>query len=244
MIILMHDLFSPERQCERQCTGQCAGHFERLDLPDAEVSILHGLALPLAPQALFEALMAQTPWRQDEIMMFGKAVLQPRLHAWYGDANAAYTYSGLRNVPLAWTALLADIRARVEAACALEGGGFSGRASCQKTDSHFSGQRFGFNSVLLNLYRDERDSMGMHADDERELGREPVIASLSFGETRTLLMKHRTRRDLPTQKIPLEAGSVLLMRGATQHQWKHGINKQTAPCGARINLTFRTIYPG
>jgi alkylated DNA repair dioxygenase AlkB len=83
--------------------------------------------------------------------------------------------------------------------------------------------------------------MGFHSDDERELGKNPVIASVTFGATRVFLMKHKFRKELPLVKIPLGAGSVLLMRGQTQHFWKHGINKQTAPCGPRVNLTFRTL---
>jgi alkylated DNA repair dioxygenase AlkB len=97
-----------------------------------------------------------------------------------------------------------------------------------------------FNSVLLNLYRDHRDSMGFHADDEPELGPCPTIASLSLGAERTLVFKHRTRKLAPV-RINLAAGSLLVMKGETQHNWFHGIHKLTAPCGPRINLTFRKI---
>ena len=146
--------------------------------------------------------------------MYGKRHLQPRLTAWYGDAS--YTYSGLRLAPLAWTPLLDEIRTAVEAACARR-----------------------FNSVLLNLYRDERDSMGMHSDDEPELGPLPAIASLSYGATRTFILKHK--RDKLTLRLPLSAGGLLLMSGATQQNWLHGINKSTRSLGGRINLTFRYI---
>ncbi len=100
-----------------------------------------------------------------------------------------------------------------------------------------------FNSVLLNYYRDQRDSMGLHADDEPELGAEPVIASLSLGEERKLVFRHRSRRELTTVSVPLPSGSLLVMRGPTQRHWKHGIRKLTRPCGPRVNLTFRRVYP-
>ena len=100
-----------------------------------------------------------------------------------------------------------------------------------------------FNSVLLNYYRDQHDKMGMHSDDESELGDRPVIASLSLGESRTLLLRHKTRKDLPTIKLELPSGSLLLMCGETQHYWRHGINAERNHCAARINLTFRQIFP-
>jgi len=100
-----------------------------------------------------------------------------------------------------------------------------------------------FNSVLLNFYRDQHDKMGMHSDDERELGHQPIIASLCLGETRTLLMRHKTRKDLQTIKLILPSGSLLLMRGDTQRYWRHGINAERSHCAARINLTFRQILP-
>lgn len=100
-----------------------------------------------------------------------------------------------------------------------------------------------FNSLLLNYYRDGRDGMGMHSDDERELGERPAIASLSLGETRELVLQHRHRRDLDTLKLPLPSGSLLLMQGATQHNWRHGIRKLRRACGARLNLTFRKVLP-
>jgi alkylated DNA repair dioxygenase AlkB len=99
-----------------------------------------------------------------------------------------------------------------------------------------------FNSVLLNYYRDHRDSMGMHSDDERELGKLPLIASLSLGGERTFILKHKTRKDLKPVRLKLASGSLLLMKGETQRHWKHGIEKETRPCGPRVNLTFRRIH--
>lgn len=98
-----------------------------------------------------------------------------------------------------------------------------------------------FNSVLANLYRDHRDSMGLHSDDEKELGKNPVIASVSLGAARKFIMKHRMLKTAPQRKYLLESGSLLIMRGDTQKLWKHGVPKESQPCGARINLTFRTI---
>lgn len=98
-----------------------------------------------------------------------------------------------------------------------------------------------FNSVLINYYRDQADSMGLHSDDEPELGRRPIIASVSLGEERTFILKHKTRRDLKPVRLKLASGSLLLMCGETQHCWRHGIGKEARPCGPRVNLTFRRI---
>jgi alkylated DNA repair dioxygenase AlkB len=97
--------------------------------------------------------------------------------------------------------------------------------------------------VLLNHYRDHRDSMGMHSDDEPELGRDPAIASLSLGEVRTLTFRHKTDKTLKSWSLPLPSGSLLVMKGPTQHAWQHGISKRAAPCGPRVNLTFRFLVP-
>lgn len=181
---------------------------------DGALALLAQLPLPLSNAEIFARLLAETPWREESVVVYGKRHLQPRLTAWYGDAP--YTYSGLRLVPLPWTALLLELRAAVEAA---------------------SGQRF--NSVLLNRYRNERDSMGMHSDDEAELGMDPVIASLSYGATRTFILRHK--RNKQTIRLPLEDGSLLLMSGQLQRNWLHGINKSSRPLGERLNLTFRYI---
>jgi len=144
-----------------------------------------------------------------------KSVVAPQ----FRSNRTAFRYSGIKLHPLPWTDLLREIKRRIE--------------DCTEST---------FNSVFLNLYRDQNDSMGFHSDDERELGLEPTIASLTFGATRTFILKHKKDTSVPTMKIPLEAGSVLLMKGKTQHFWKHGILKQREPCGPRVNLTFRTIY--
>jgi alkylated DNA repair dioxygenase AlkB len=148
------------------------------------------------------------------VTVFGQRHLQPRLTAWHGEAS--YTYSGLTLDPLPFTPLLQQIRAAVEAA-----------TGCR------------FNSVLLNYYRDGRDSMGMHSDDEPELGAEPAIASVSFGATRTFILRHK--RSKRTVKLELDDGSLLFMSGALQKNWLHGINKTARTHSARVNLTFRQI---
>jgi alkylated DNA repair dioxygenase AlkB len=187
-------------------------------MPDAEVFYLSAASLPLPDGELKAQLIAETPWRQEEIVLWGKRHLQPRLVAWYGDEGCTYTYSGIRFTPLSWTDLLMEVKESVEAACEAR-----------------------FNSVLLNYYRDHRDSMGFHSDDEPELGRNPVIASLSLGEEREFIFKHKKRKDIAPVRLPLASGSVLLMKGETQHHWKHGVEKSRQPCGDRVNLTFRTV---
>jgi alkylated DNA repair dioxygenase AlkB len=163
-------------------------------------------------------LLDQTIWRQESVRIYGKQYQQPRLVSLYGDPGKKYDYSGISLHPLPWTDLLREIKRRVE--------------DC--TDARF-------NAVFLNLYRDHNDSMGFHSDDEKELGKNPTIASVTFGATRVFKLKHKFRKDLSPANIPLEAGTVLLMKGSTQHFWKHGIDKQKAPCGPRVNLTFRTL---
>jgi len=192
--------------------------FKSLDLVDADVSILHEIEMPLDYKTMLRKLIDDTIWRQEEVTVFGKKYDQPRLVALYADSGKTYDYSGISMHPLPWTDLLREIKRRIE--------------DC--TDATF-------NAVFLNLYRDHNDSMGFHSDDERELGKNPTIASLTFGDTRVFKMKHKHNRDVPTAKIPLESGTVLLMKGQTQHNWKHGIDKQKTPCGPRVNLTFRTL---
>ena len=194
---------------------------EALTLPGADLQLHRCPDLGLDPDYLLEVLLRETPWRQETITLYGKTHLQPRLLAWYGEPDASYRYSGTTYQPLPWTPLLDALRCRMEALA---------RAS--------------FNSVLLNYYRDGRDSMGLHADDEPELGPEPVIASLSLGELRTLYFRHKRDKAIRGLDIALPHGSVLLMRGTTQSHWKHGIRKLRGPCGARLNLTFRLIDTG
>jgi alkylated DNA repair dioxygenase AlkB len=197
-----------------------AAELHAVPIPGAEIFYQASMPLPGSAQSLLCNLITQVPWRAEEIVVWGKRRAQPRLVAWFGDEGHTYTYSGIRMEPLGWTDVLWAIRTRVQDA-----------AQCE------------FNGVLLNYYRNQNDSMGLHSDDEPELGPTPVIASVSLGERRTLILKHKTRKDLKRVKLPLESGSLLLMRGDTQRNWRHGIDKEARPCGPRVNLTFRRIYP-
>lgn len=167
--------------------------------------------------AWFERVRAAVPFERRQIRILGRTVDQPRLSAWIGDPDAAYTYSGVRNEPLAWPDVLRELRDAVSAAAGSE-----------------------FNSVLCNLYRDGRDSMGMHADAERELGLEPVIASVSLGAVRRFQLRHRKRKDARLD-LDLPDGSLLIMRGALQRHYRHGVPKQPSVTLPRINLTFRKV---
>ncbi|MFK8018447.1 MAG: alpha-ketoglutarate-dependent dioxygenase AlkB [Pseudomonadales bacterium] len=189
-----------------------------LPLEDADISYATNIELGQTPEQLFKRLYEQVQWREESITVWGKSHLQPRLFAWYGDAHASYRYSGIQLTPLPWLAELLQLRDRLARHC-----------NCS------------FNSVLVNLYRNERDSMGMHADDEAELGPQPVIASLSLGEQRRFVLKHKYRKELKSYSLTLGNGSLVLMRGDTQRYWKHGVPKESRPCGPRINLTFRNI---
>jgi alkylated DNA repair dioxygenase AlkB len=191
---------------------------EPLALPEAELSYVPRFDLGLPADDLMQALIAETPWRQETIRLWGKTYPQPRLIAWYGDPGCVYRYSGTCCEPLAWTQRLLALKSRVE---------------------EIASSRF--NSVLVNFYRDERDSMGFHSDDEKELGPRPIIASLSLGAERELLFKSRRDKRAPTLRVPLASGSLLLMQGDTQANYKHGIDKSRRPLGPRVNLTFRTI---
>lgn len=191
---------------------------ERIPIPDAEVYYLSELELGRHHEAVLRQLIAEVAWRQERIFVWGKLYLQPRLVAWYGDRGSDYTYSGLRLTPLPWTDLLLEIRGRIETLTAAV-----------------------FNSVLLNYYRDNRDSMGFHSDDEPELGARPAIASLSLGEERTFVLKHKVDKLAKPVRLRLASGSLLLMKGETQRHWKHGVAKETRRCGPRVNLTFRRI---
>jgi alkylated DNA repair dioxygenase AlkB len=201
-----HDLFSDLNQPQR------------LAMQDAEVYLFRTLSLPEPAGQLLAQLIHETPWRAQDIVVWGKKYPQPRLVAWYGDPGKSYTYSSIKFTSLPWTGLLLSLKHCIES------------VTCEV-----------FNSVLLNYYRNHRDSMGMHSDDEPELGAQPVIASLSLGEQRTLVFKHKISKDLKSVRLVLPSGSLLLMKGDTQKCWKHGINKEEKPLGARVNLTFRKI---
>lgn len=185
------------------------------DLPGAELRLAE--ALFADPVALFASLQAEVPWEQHRLRIFGRAVDSPRRSCWIGDAQAVYTYSRTRFVPRPWTPLLAELRRGLQELCAQP-----------------------FNSVLCNLYRDGRDHMGWHSDDEPELGSAPFIASLSFGATRRFRLRHRHDKALGLE-LALSSGSLLLMAGATQRNYRHDLPRALRVHEPRINLTFRYV---
>jgi len=179
-----------------------------------------------AADRAFAALRDEIPWETRSIRIMGKVIPQPRLVAYFADPGAQYTYSGLTLDAAPMPPLVTALRRSIE---------------------RHTGERF--NAVLLNLYRDGDDSMGMHADDEPELGKNPVIASLSLGETRTFKLRH-VRDKAAKHDLPLAHGDLLVMGGTLQHFFRHGVAKVARgrvghgdPVGPRINLTFRWIAP-
>lgn len=168
---------------------------------------------------LLASLMRDIPWEVHRIRLFGRTVDSPRLSCWMGDAQARYRYSGTDFIPHPWHPALQALCERLQAECGVP-----------------------FNSVLANRYRDGRDAMGWHSDDEPELGPAPVIASLSLGATRRFVLKHRQQ---VAQKLALDLahGSLLVMAGDTQRHYRHALPRTAKPVGERINLTFRYIQP-
>lgn len=163
-------------------------------------------------------LIGEIPWSQRHIRIAGKAVAEPRLSAWHGDPDAVYWYSGVEHQPLPWTAALTELRQKLE-------------IELQQP----------FNSVLANRYRDGRDAMGMHADDERELGPEPCIASVSLGMTRRFVLAPKKGRPGEKRELLLTHGSLLVMAGPVQRDWKHGVPREAHVFQERINLTYRQV---
>ncbi len=166
----------------------------------------------------FGYLLQNVKWPQDKIWMFNKYVDIPRLNAWYGEDNKNYSYSGIPMKPNPWLPQLVEIKDRIETISKVK-----------------------FTSALINLYRDGKDSVDWHADDEPELGKNPVIGSVSFGETRVFKLRHLKDKSLKTD-VELTHGSFALMRGETQHFWEHKIPKTAKQVKPRINLTFRVIH--
>ena len=163
-----------------------------------------------------EALKNNIDWKQESMNMYGKQVMFPRLTAWYGDNDKPYSFSGIKLNPTLWSKELLEIKNLIEPTCNVE-----------------------FNSVLLNLYRDGNDSISWHTDAEKELGKNPLIASVNFGAERKFQIRHNETHE--THNIILKHGSLLIMKGELQHYWKHQVPKQKAVLKERINLTFRVI---
>lgn len=188
-----------------------------LNLPNAELIYIPNFYSLEKANHYFQLLKDTIPWQQDDITIFGKTHRQPRLTALFATNEIPYSYSNIKMIPHEFTKELLQLKNDVE-----------------QISEHI------FTSVLLNLYRDGCDSNGWHADNEKELGINPVIASLSFGQSRIFHFKHRTLKD-ETYKMQLENGSLLIMKGEMQHYWLHQIPKTKRKIGPRINLTFRTI---
>ncbi len=201
-----------------ECSDSSKSQTTLYDLPDADMALFENFFTNQESKKLHQNLIDNIQWRQDKIKMFGKLIDQPRLTAFYGDTNKEYSYSGIVMKPLEWNDDLFFIRNRVEDVAKIK-----------------------FTSVLLNYYRDGKDSMGWHSDDEKELGQNPVIGSVSFGESRVFQMRHKFRKDIKKVDIALTNGSFLLMKGTTQHFWQHQIPKTNRALESRINLTFRNI---
>jgi alkylated DNA repair dioxygenase AlkB len=165
----------------------------------------------------FDLLMQNIQWESDDLVFFGKHVTTKRKVAWYGDSEYLYTYSSTTKRALAWTKELSELNQIVE---------------------KYAGTKF--NSCLLNLYHNGNEGMGWHSDDEKPLGKNNTIASLSFGTERKFSFKHKQTNQ--TVSIVLEHGSLLVMKGATQSNWLHSLPKSKNITQPRINLTFRTIH--
>ena len=180
----------------------------------------HFLSEEVADRAL-DRCWLELEWSQRTIKLFGRQVMQPRLIAWYGDPEAVYCYSGLKLEPLPWHPLLLELKTHIE---------------------DLTGGRF--NSVLANAYRNGRDSMGWHSDDESELGPQPLIASLTLGTPRRFLLRPKSRPNNVRSAaiaLSLEHGSLLLMKGDSQQRYQHALPRTRRPVGLRINLTYRQV---
>lgn len=190
---------------------------EIFSLPDAELEYFPNFLNKEKADLLLQKLLKEVPWQQQNIKLFGKEIPQPRLTAFYAEQGISYTYSGLQLKPNSFSTELWELK--------------------QKTQE-LSG--YDFNTCLANLYRHGNDSMGWHADDEKVLGKNPVIASISLGGIRRFQFKHKTNKDLK-ESIELQHGSLLIMKGSMQHFWKHQLPKTKKEVAPRINLTFRKI---
>ena len=188
-----------------------------IELPDSHIRYFPDSLDSKKADAYFQGFRNDVPWQQDNIKVFGKVYPQPRLTALYANNGKPYSYSNITMQPHEFSNDLIEIKNKIET----------------KTDAAFT-------TCLLNLYRNGKDSNGWHADNEKELGRNPVIASITLGQERYFHLKHRNNKNLK-HKILLQHGSLLLMEGATQHHWLHQVPKTAKSIGERINLTFRVI---
>ena len=190
-----------------------------IELPDAELSYYPEFFETKQADGLLAKLKDGIEWTQNTIRFYGKESLVPRMEAWYGDEGKSYAYSGIHMDPKPWTEELIIIKHKIEPLAGVS-----------------------FNSVLINYYRNGKDRVAWHSDDERELGKNPVIGSVSLGAERKFKLRHkRYKTNGLKHEILLRHGSFLLMKGSTQHHWMHEIPRTAKPIGPRINLTFRII---
>lgn len=189
------------------------------EMPDGDLCLIREFFDFSQSDEFLQALRALGQWRQDTIKRGRKERQLPRLTLWFGNSGKNYSYSGIRMKPLPWNGPLLTIKQTVDAEAGVK-----------------------FNSVLLNLYRNGSDSVAWHSDDEPELGKNPIIASVSLGATRRFVLKHKREKRLPKIELELSHGSLLLMRGPTQHHWVHAVPKSKISVGPRLNLTFRIIH--
>ena len=183
------------------------------DIPDASLKLWEHFFSREESDHFYETLMRETPWKQEEITVYDKTHLTPRMMVWFGKRRPGSTSPEL---PL--TPTLERIKEKIEATTGIR-----------------------FTSVLVNLYRDGKDGVGWHRDKDRELGPKPVVASVSFGETRPFEIRHKFNKAIEKIRIPLNHGSFLLMAGTMQHFWEHQVPKTAKPIRPRINLTFRVV---
>lgn len=184
---------------------------------DGELYLEQHYLPPIQANTLHQELLDELIWHEETMRIYGKSIRSPRRVCWYGDLNAVYTYSGIRHTPLPWPKSLLALRNKVQQ--------FTGKS---------------LNAVLGNHYRDGNDSMGWHADKEKELGSTPFIASLSLGDSRVFKIRHNKTKE--TVSVELNSGSLLLMCGKLQKNWRHSVPKTKRHKHARINLSFRYVH--
>lgn len=188
-----------------------------LNLPDADISYFPNFFSTEEAHQYYNCILNTTQWQHDDITVCGKTYKQPRLTALFAKNDKALKYSNIIMHPKAFTPTLNAIKLKIESVCSTK-----------------------FTTCLANLYRDGEDSNGWHADNEKQLGKNPVIASVTLGQPRFFHLKHRTNKNL-RHKLLLENGSLLVMQSETQHHWLHQIAKTKQKINPRINLTFRVV---
>ena len=196
----------------------CDGEM-KIFLPDSDIYLLQNHFDPSLADKFFDDLLDEIPWMQNKIRFYGKESLVPRLESWHGNEGLCYTYSGISMDAKPWTKTLLQIKKSIEPIA-----------------------KSTFNSVLINYYRNGKDRVAWHSDDEKELGKNPVIASVSLGAERKFKLRHKKYKENQLKhEVLLANGSLLVMSGTTQHHWLHEVPRTAKPIGPRINLTFRVI---